>query len=234
MQKIKKALYPFLQKCRKIVHIIIYNIYTHIFKCNEKRILIASNTKDTLYGNLLYIYEELKKYNKYDIRLLLFNKTNFLQKVVYNFKLLYYVATSKYILIDDFFPVMYVLKIREGSKFIQVWHALGAYKKVGYARTDTGEQKSLSHKNYTDTIVSSDGIVKNYAEAFGISEEKVHPLGIPRTDLFFDKEKMRKQKENVYKNYPFLKEKRIILFAPTFRGKRKSISTLSRRIYSFG
>lgn len=231
MQKLKKALYPFLQKCRKMVNIIIYNIDIHVFKCHEKRILIASNTKDTLYGNLLYIYEKLEKYKQYDIHMLLINKANFFKKVVYNFKLLYYVATSKYILIDDFFPVMYVLKIREGSKFIQVWHALGAYKKVGYSRKDTGDQNSLTHKNYTDTIVSSDDIVKNYAEAFGITEDKVHPLGIPRTDLFFNQEAMEKQKKKVYENYPILKGKRVILFAPTFRGQRKKISTLPRRIY---
>ena len=221
MKKIVKKMYPLLQKSSKIVQIIIYNIYLHIFKCNEKRILIASNTKNELYGNLLYIYEELKKYD-YDVNVLLINKANFLEKVKYNLKLLYYVATSKYILIDDFFPLMYVLKIREGTKFIQVWHALGAYKKVGYSRQDIGNSKSLTHKNYTDTIVSSDAIIHNYAEAFGISKEKVHALGIPRTDLFFDKEKIENKKNELFQKYNTLKNKRIILFAPTFRGRGRN------------
>lgn len=222
MKKIKKKLYPLLQKSSKILQIAIYNIYIRIFKCKEKRILIASNTKKELSGNLIYIYEELKKYD-YDIRIMLINKASFLERAKYNLKLLYYVATSKYILIDDFFPLMYVLKIRKGTKFIQVWHALGAYKKVGYSRKDIGNQNSLTHKNYTDTIVSSKSIVKNYAEAFGISEQRVHPLGIPRTDLFFDNKAIEDKKEKLYKKYEILKGKRIILFAPTFRGKgRKS------------
>lgn len=212
----KKSFYRTLQKSRKFTQILFYNLLVHIFKCKEKRILLASNTKSSLYGNLLYIYEELKNYD-YDIKILL--DEGGLKKIKYRFKLLYYAATSKYILIDDFFPVMYVLKIRKGTKFIQVWHALGAYKKVGYSRTDIGNKNSITHKNYTDTIVSSDNVVENYAEAFGISKDKVHALGIPRTDLFFNQKEINNIKEEIYKKYSFLKDKRVILFAPTFRGK---------------
>lgn len=222
MKKIARNLYPFLQKVSKIIQIIMYNVFVHTLKCHERRILIASNTKAKLYGNLLYIYEELQKYD-YDIKVLLLNQARFWEKVQYNLKLLYYVATSKYILIDDFFPLMYVLKIRKGSKFIQVWHALGAYKKVGYSRKDIGHETSLTHKNYTDTIVSADAVIENYAEAFGISKERVHALGIPRTDLFFQKEKIERIKREIYEKHNILKDKNIILFAPTFRGSgRKS------------
>ncbi len=232
MQKLKAKIYPFLQKGKRIFQITLYNVFVHTTKCKEKQVLIASNTKETLYGNLAYIYDELKKYD-YDIHILLMNKGNFFKRHTYNLKMLYYVATSKFILIDDFFPMMYVLKIRKGAKFIQVWHALGAYKRVGYSRTDITHSSSLTHKNYTDTIVSSDSIVKNYAEAFGIDREKVHPLGIPRTDMFFNEDEIKKQKQEVYNSFPNLKGKRVILFAPTFRGSRKKISTLPRRIFKF-
>jgi len=210
--------YPLLQKSKKIVLIILYHIYIHIFKCKENRILIASNTKEVLYGNLLYIYQGLKQYN-YDIQIMLTNEKSLWKKVKYDFKILYYIATSKYILIDDFFPLMYVLKIRKEAKLIQVWHALGAFKKVGYSRKDIGNQNSLTHKNYTDAIVSADSIVPNYAEAFGISQEKVHALGMPRTDLFFCEKEMEQKREAVYEKYPILKGKKVFLFAPTFRGK---------------
>lgn len=216
----KKSVYRILQRYRKATQILLYNIFVHLYKCNENRILLASNTKNELHGNLLFIYEELKKYN-YDIILLL-DKKGF-KGIKSRVKLLYYVATSKYILIDDFFPVMYALKIREGTKFIQVWHALGAYKKVGHSRSDIGNKNSITHKNYTDTIVSSKEVIKNYAEAFGIGEDKVHAIGIPRTDMFFNKKHINKIRRDTYKKYEFLKNKRVILFAPTFRGKgRKS------------
>lgn len=222
MKKLKKILYPILQRLKRVVQIIFYDICTILFKCREKQILIASNTKNELQGNLLYIYEELQKYD-YDIKILTINKSSFIKRIKYEFKVLLNSAVSKYILIDDFFPLMYVLNIRKGTKFIQVWHALGAFKRVGYSREDIDNKNSLTHRNYTDTIVSSENIVENYAEAFGIDANKVHPLGIPRTDMFFDEIKKEKIKQEIYIKYPYLKEKRVILFAPTFRGQgRKS------------
>lgn len=222
MKKFKKILYPILQRLKRVVQIFFYDLCTILFKCKDKQILIASNTKSQLHGNLLYIYEELQKYD-YDIKILTMNKCNFIKKIKYEFKVLFITATSKYILIDDFFPLMYVLNIRKGTKFIQVWHALGAFKRVGYSRQDIDNKNSLTHKNYTDTIVSSENIVDNYAEAFGIDRNKVHPLGIPRTDMFFNEDKKEEIKQQIYEKYPDFKEKRIILFAPTFRGKgRKS------------
>ena len=218
MKIIKKILYPILQRLKRVVQILFYDICTILFKCKEKQVLIASNTKNELHGNLEYIYDELKKYD-YDIKVLVMNKGSFLKRYKYEFKVLFNAAISKYILIDDFFPLMYVLKIRKGAKFIQVWHALGAFKRVGYSREDINNKNSLTHRNYTDTIVSSDTIVDNYAEAFGIDKNKVHPLGIPRTDMFFDEMKKEKLKERIYETYPNLKDKRVILFAPTFRGQ---------------
>ena len=222
MKKLKEILYPILQRLKRVVQILFYDVCTILFKCKEKQILIASNTKNELHGNLEYIYEEFKKYD-YDIKVLAMNKGSFWKKTKYEFKVLFNAAISKYILIDDFFPLMYVLNIRKGTKFIQVWHALGAFKRVGYSRLDIDNKNSLTHKNYTDTIVSSESIVDNYAEAFGIDRNKVHPLGIPRTDMFFDDVKKERIKEKIYETYPNLKEKRVILFAPTFRGQgRKS------------
>ena len=218
MKKLKKILYPILQRLKRVVQIFFYDLCTILFKCKEKQILIASNTKNELHGNLLYIYDELQKYD-YDIKILTMNKGNFIKRIKYEFKVLLNSATSKYILIDDFFPLMYVLNIRKGTKFIQVWHALGAFKRVGYSRLDIDNQNSLTHRNYTDTIVSSEDIVDNYAEAFGIDSNKVHPLGIPRTDMFFDTVKKEKTKQQIYEKYPNLKQKRVILFAPTFRGQ---------------
>lgn len=222
MKGLKRILYPILQRVKRVVQIFFYDICTILLKCKEKQILIASNTKNELHGNLLDIYEELLKY-EYDIKIIAMNKGNFIKRTKFEFKVLFYAATSKYILIDDFFPLMYVLNIRKGTKFIQVWHALGAFKRVGYSRVDIDNKNSLTHKNYTDTIVSSENIVDNYAEAFGIDRTKVHPLGIPRTDMFFDEVKKEEIKERIYEKYPHLKEKRVILFAPTFRGQgRKS------------
>ena len=48
--------------------------------------------------------------------------------------------------------------------------------------------------------------------------ENVHATGIPRTDIFFDDKYIANTKERMYKKYPCLKGKKVIMFAPTFRG----------------
>lgn len=113
------------------------------------------------------------------------------------------------------------MKIREKAELIQLWHAVGAFKTFGFSRIGLPggpSSKSKNHRNYTKAIVSSTNIAKHYAEGFGIDSENVVSTGIPRTDIFFDQEYQNEVKEDFYKEYPYLRNKKIILFAPTFRG----------------
>ncbi len=129
----------------------------------------------------------------------------------------YEMATSKFILVDDFEPIVYVLKLRENQHLVQVWHAMGAFKKFGYSRK-SAEKNSLTHKNYTEAIVSSPEISAVYAQAFGIDESRIKPVGVPRTDMLFDEDYKAKTIARLYEKEPRLKDKKICLFAPTFRG----------------
>src|SRR5699024_7882784 len=72
--------------------------------------------------------------------------------------------------------------------------------------------------NYTQALVSSEGVRNHYAEGFGITVDKVIATGVPRSDVFFDEVYKKHVKEVLYDKYPMLKEKKVILFAPTFRG----------------
>lgn len=101
------------------------------------------------------------------------------------------------------------------------WEHLRELDLVEWVKNGGPEPTSITHKNYTDVIVSSESIVDNYAEAFGISRDKIHSIGIPRSDMFFDENKKNQAKEELYTRYPTLKNKRVILFAPTFRGNGK-------------
>ena len=212
-------LVPWLQRARNLLYIIIYNIFKTILPIKKDKIVIASNRGKTLQGNLLFINEGLKT-EKYNIKVLATDKTN----IIYKIKLVFNMSNAKFTIIDDFFPLIYALKIRKGTKLIQAWHAVGAFKRVGFSRLGKEggpNEKSLTHKNYTDVIVSSENIIENYQEAFGIDKGKIHPLGVPRTDIFFDEKQKEYAKNELYNKYPILKGKRIILFAPTFRGNGK-------------
>lgn len=46
----------------------------------------------------------------------------------------------------------------------------------------------------------------------------MYATGVPRADIFFDEEYKSYVRETLYDRYPYLKDKKVILFAPTFRG----------------
>src|SRR5699024_12309386 len=71
---------------------------------------------------------------------------------------------------------------------------------------------------YTKATVSSEGVREHYAEGFGIPVDRVYPTGVPRSDIFFDEEYKKHVRETLYNKFPFLKGKKVILFATTFRG----------------
>lgn len=212
-----------LQKIKKLFYIIIYNYYVKKYDLNDKLVLFLSDSRDHISGNFEYIYNYLKENNpdyelKSHLKKSLKTKRNLKEKII----LIKDIAKAKYILVDDFYPLIYPLKIRKNAKLIQVWHAMGAFKTVGYSRNksiDGYNSSSITHKNYTDTIVSSENIRKNYAEAFDIDIEKVHPYGVPRTDIFYSDEYKKEIRKKLYNKYPQFKDKKVILFAPTFRGK---------------
>lgn len=138
----------------------------------------------------------------------------------YKLKMYYYVATSKVIITDDYLRYLRVFPLRKEQRVIQLWHACGVFKKFGIQGTTLDYRVDRStHVQYNTVCVSSDEIRPTYAEAFQISMDRVQALGCPRTDIFFDKERIEQKKKEVYEKYPELLGKRVILYAPTFRDR---------------
>lgn len=217
---LKGFLKRMLQYIRRSDCIILYTFYKITTKQDSKKVLFLSDSRNDLTGNFEFIYKRLEKE---DLKLNTFLKKKIKDKKTFKEKriLMKLIAESKFVLIDDFYPLIYALKLRKNTKLIQVWHAMGAYKTVGYSRMGKvggPTSYSLTHRNYSATIVSSESIRKNYAEAFNMDINKVYATGIPRTDIFFDKDYKSKVENRIYKKYPKLKDKKVILFAPTFRG----------------
>lgn len=202
----------------------VVNKISRAFKIKENRIVFISNRRKDLSGNFEFVYNILKEDTSLDICFVLDDRDvkgmSFLTAARYG----YYFATSKVVLVDDFTPLIHKLPKREGMSIIQLWHACGAFKTFGYSRLGkTGGQKQASpnHRNYDYAIVSSKEISKFYAEGFGISLEKAVATGVPRTDIFFDEAYKEKAKKEFYEKYLQLKGRKIMIFAPTFRGNGK-------------
>ena len=145
----------------------------------------------------------------------------------------YFLATSRVFIVDDYYFPLYVVRPKPETTVIQTWHASGAFKKVGLSVVgkDFGANESLVrqveiHSNYDHILMGSKTWVPAYTEAFGQPAEKfVTDLGIPRTDLFFDHARVEEAIARVRQKYDLPAEKKVILYAPTFRGSSKNSAT---------
>ena len=134
-------------------------------------------------------------------------------------------ATAKTLFLTDYFFPAYACKPREGQSVVQLWHGCGAFKKWGYSTAEKkwgASKKELDrypiHNTYTHVCVSSPKVSFAYAEAFGCSEKVVMPLGAPRTDIYFDSDFIKESRNLINEKYPQIDGRKIILYAPTFRG----------------
>lgn len=130
-------------------------------------------------------------------------------------------AAAKLIILEDFVPQIHALSIRRETQILQMWHACGAFKLFGLSElgiVDHLKQSTRNHRSYTAVLASSEGVVPFYSEAFGVDEPVVHPIGVPRTDIFFDQGYAAEIRKKLLDKYPVCRDKKVILFAPTFRG----------------
>ncbi len=130
-------------------------------------------------------------------------------------------AEARVIVLEDFYPQLHSLAVRQETTVVQLWHACGAFKTFGLSRMGKqggAPQSSMNHRNYDLVCVSSEQIRGIYAEAFAVPYHKILALGVPRTDDLFDWQYKRTKRDELYCRYPVLSENRVVLFAPTFRG----------------
>lgn len=137
-------------------------------------------------------------------------------------------ATSRLFVVDDYFFAIYAVRPRRGTRIVQVWHASGAFKKFGHSLSgksfgaDAAVLRHVRiHSNYDLCLVSSEHVVPHYAEAFGLPPERFTArIGVPRTDRLLDSAWREEAANEVRRRYRLPGGRRVILYAPTFRGER--------------
>lgn len=212
----------------EITHWISLSEFKHYAKKKKRgdQILFASGSRAELGGNEEFIYNRLvergldKNYRiKFDFKPNIDAKRSLIKK----FKFTKLLATSDIIFIDDYYPDIYKFDYPKDVKVVQLWHACGAFKSLGFERMDKPGAPPLNtrvHKCYTHMPVSSVHSAWHHAEGFCIDESKFLPIGIARTDVFFDQDYIEKTKKLMYEQFPRTKDaKKVYLYAPTFRGR---------------
>lgn len=205
----------------------IFALFKKCFKLKNNRITFISARRTDISGNFLFVYEEMKSrpdFDSLDVRFVLNDKTIRQLNIIDILKFCKACATSKVIVLDEFTPQIHYIDLRKGTKLVQLWHACGAFKTFGFTRLGKPKgspQPTRNHRNYDYVTVSSEYCKRCHSEGFGIPYNNVVPTGIPRTDVFFDEQYKKIARDKFYQEYPQFKDKRIIMFAPTFRGTVK-------------
>ncbi len=195
------------------------------------RVVLATSHTPTLTGNLRFVHEELQarhpELSVVTLTLRRGGRAPIVSRLVSTVRAGYYLASSRVVVVDDYFFPMYVIKPRPGTTRVQVWHAAGAFKKFGFSVLDKSfgvddefVAKVRIHSNYSVALVSSGSVARHYAEAFGQPQDIfTSRIGIPRADLFGDPERRTRAEARVRAAYPLPPGRRVILYAPTFRGE---------------
>ena len=101
---------------------------------------------------------------------------------------------------------------------------MGNMKKFGYSALGKEEGRTFSdaklfkmHQGYDCILVSSKNFIKDFAEGFGVDPSIIIEAPLPKTDLLIDPKVIQTEKLALFKEFPQLKNKKNIVYCPTFR-----------------
>ncbi|GHU17485.1 hypothetical protein FACS1894163_08430 [Spirochaetia bacterium] len=190
-----------------------------IFPVNTKTILFSSYKGKQYSCNPKYIFEYvyqnyLKKYkyvwclNEGDKLPIIYD--NILMVKHFSFSYVYHCMTAKYIITNGGFEP--VFPTRKEQVVIDTWHGGGSYKRAG----NENIFKNISSTTISFVISSCELFSTANSPIWNISLKKFLPIGTPRNDIFFKESKSVIDK--IYTFFNIDKTKKIVLYAPTYRG----------------
>ena len=202
---------------------VVYRI-VRLFKLRNNNVLFLTENNDDLGDNLDILYSKYKELGEYKVRKYhkdIFHINSIFNKIIHFIKLVYLTAKSDIIFVDNYTPTLTYLTISKNTKLVQLWHAGIGFKSVGYARFGLDGSPNpfrSSHRRYDYAIVDDESLIDIYKEVFGVKRSIFRSYGIPRLDGYLDKDKIDNTIDSLYKKYNYLKNKKIIMFCPTYRG----------------
>lgn len=227
-----------IKKAKKII--LDYNLLSlliiplfifRIFKINRKKIIVLNYSGKGYGDNGKYIVEQLlKSNNNYKIYWAIndnkFIKTlpNTIMPVRYNsLKYFYHLYTSKVWINNCRFP-SYIRK-RKNQYYIQTWHSSIRLKKIEKdAERFLSKEYIRSAKNDSKMIdlllCGCDFSRRTYEKSFWY-DGKIAMTGTPKFDPYFSAKDSSNIKKKILKKYCIDSDKKIILYAPTFRKNNK-------------
>lgn len=218
-----------------LYHVLFPRVYANAAKMpvQPNKVLFVENKALELSDNYEQIVKELLRAGCWDIRPILLkeghvswpeyleNALGFLEEA----------ATAGYVFLNDASKLYSCVDARPETKGVQVWHACGAFKKWGmstaeliFGGTAKEKRKFPFYENLDLVSVSSPDVAWAYAEAMDLQgrEGIIKPLGVSRTDVLFREDYLARARAETERAVPAARGKKVILYAPTFRGRAGS------------
>jgi CDP-glycerol glycerophosphotransferase (TagB/SpsB family) len=190
------------------------------------RVVLASPRKPHLDGNLDAIHLALRRLRPdaevvvlaepyaYGLR----GKLRYALRMV---RATYHVRTAGLVVVDNAWLPIHVAPHGSRTTVVQVWHAAGALKRFGYDTVEAPHEpeRTFLHRFYDWVVTSGEASREPWSRALRTPMERVVALGAARTDGFFDAAAVEAVRARVVAAHPPLAGRRVITYAPTFRGR---------------
>lgn len=202
----------------------IINIFLKVFKVKKNKIVFEAG-RDLVDGNTKAVYDYIKQNpNLFDVVWIVTKNTDVKEldpkDYVYyrTFKSFYHLATAHYLIRSQSIGGIY--KKKKNQIYIQLWHGNGAMKHMGYDSTNSEYRPEVEHVSKWDYYIANDELDAEHIITSTGYKGKVDILGMACFDITLRLSKDKKFKEKVLKEIgidDICKNKKIVLYAPTFR-----------------
>ena len=197
--------------------------FIRLFPVRNKVVMI-SRQSDEPSVDMLLIQKRLEERMPDCRSVILSKKLNGPGYVFHIIRQMYHIATSHTVILDYYCIPICVLNHKKSLTVIQMWHSIGQMKCFGYAMLDMPEGKSHElaevmrlHRNYDYMLLSSYAYLSDYISGFHARPEQVLQIPLPRADLLSDPAYMARERETFLEENHCDKNKKTILYCPTFR-----------------
>ncbi|MFP7298693.1 CDP-glycerol glycerophosphotransferase family protein [Neobacillus niacini] len=212
----------------------VFNIFK-LFPQKNKITLVVSFEE-----NPAYVFQELLK-RKVPYEIIILSKETFSEEfekelkmatiipfetynIIHWIQSIYHLSTSRWLIIDNYYGFLSTVHFKENVECIQIWHAAGALKTFGLQdhsvefRSKAAKKRFRKvYEKFDKVVVGSEVMASIFMDSFDLSPSSILRTGVPRTDFFFEKENHETLVVQFREQFPKIKGKKVILYAPTFR-----------------
>jgi CDP-glycerol glycerophosphotransferase (TagB/SpsB family) len=189
-------------------------------------VVLASPRKRALDGNLLAIRNEIRA-SRPAVRIVELAETygyGLRGKALYALRMaraMYHLRTAGLVVLDNAWLPVHVAPHPKRTTVVQVWHAVGALKRFGVDTVPPPREpeRTFLHRHYDWVVASGEASRVPWSQALRTDLQRVLALGAPRTDLLLDEAAITASRARLLARYPALRGRRVITYAPTFRGR---------------